>query len=764
MNKEKLQYFMHKYNGNKIYPLEIIRLFKTLTRIIFILILSIGLFGCQSKEEKFEKLKFKAEGYIKEKKWEEAKISLLAASDLKPDNAEIYLSLAEVFLNQQKFSEAVESYKTALNNNPHLNKARIQLASIYLLAREFENAESSANKVLEEDKDNEDALLILANIEAASSRKNIKKAKEIFNLVLRRNPESIGALSGLGALALTAGDLKTAEDFFIQALKINSNNTAVRVTLADLYSQQGRLDEAQQMAETLVKDNPENASLRYGLGEFLLKRGSTENAIAQYQEMLKITPLRNDARDRLYDIFLARGKKEEALKLTQDLKTTNDGHPALKYFQGRDAELAGKHSEAKQLYEASVAGMNNFPAAFRRLGLQELNAGEMEKGMQYLNQTIALDPGDIGARLMLAQLALGQKNLQQASEHVKQILMRYPKQLGANILRADISLFEGDMKAAREVYQFLVDNFPTNPTGYLKLALLEEKEKNFEQSIDDYRKVLNFDLAIGIPAQRLAGLLVMKQGLEKTIQEFTTLHDNSKNCKADYKLVLGVLTLSNQNDKDRMSKARELFSQAVEENPTLLGGYFGIAGIDARTGNLDSAIENYKKLLEKNKKHIATYMLLALAYEQQNKIEDAVSTYKQILEIAPKFAPAANNLAWLLADKVQGGDLDEALRLAQIAKEILPNVSGVSDTLGWIHFKRGSKAVALNFLEEAVEQEKKEKEESKINPEILFHLAQVQAAAGQLDKAKVTINQAISIIDEKNPLIASLAKFKSSLK
>ncbi len=763
MKNQKLRYFGSKYKGNIFSFREIIRFFHPLTSYFLLICLCFVLAACQNKEEKFEKLKQKAKEYSSLKKWEEAKISLLSASDLKPDDAQTYFDLAEIYMQQQKFSEAVESLKTCLNYDQKFKDARLQLSSIYLLAREYELAEDQAKKVLELDQENQHALLILANIEAASSRKDFKKARQIFQDVLKKNPQSVGALSGLGALSLTESDFQKAEDFFVQALKIDSNNTAVRITLADLYSRQGRLNESQEMAEDLIRDNPENTSLRYGLGEFLLKRGFTEEAIAQYQEMIKINPLRNDARDRLYDIYLARNKKAEANKLTADLKKTQPGHPSTKYFEGRDAELLGQTKEALDLFQSAVAGMNNFAPAYRRLGLQEINSGEVEKGIQHLNQAIALDPADIGARLMLAQLAIGDKNFTAASEHVKQILDKFPRQLGANIMRADIALFEGNSKAAREVYQYLVDNFPTNPTGYLKLALLEEKEKNFNDAIEFYRKVLTFDQAVSIPGQRLAGLLIMKQGLDKTIADFINYLNKSKRSKAEYKLILGALTLSNISDKDRIKKAKDYFSQAVEENPALLGGYFGIAGIDARSGNLDSAIINYKKLLEKNPKHIPTYMLLALAYEQKGKFQDAIETYRKVLDYNPRFAPAANNLAWLLTEKVKG-NLDEALKLAQIAKEILPNQSSVSDTIGWIHFKRGSKTIALSMLEEAIAQEKAEKDEDRINPEILFHLAQVQAAVGQNDQAKKSIAQAIEIAGEKHPLAGSFLKFKASLK
>ena len=52
-----------------------------------------------------------------------------------------------------------------------------------------------------------------------------------------------------------------------------------------------------------------------------------------------------------------------------------------------------------------------------------------------------------------------------------------------------------------------------------------------------------------------------------------------------------------------------------------------------------------------------------------------------------RFAAAANNLAWVLA--AHGGDKDKALALAQIATELVPEDPHVSDTLGWILYRRG---------------------------------------------------------------------------
>ena len=55
--------------------------------------------------------------------------------------------------------------------------------------------------------------------------------------------------------------------------------------------------------------------------------------------------------------------------------------------------------------------------------------------------------------------------------------------------------------------------------------------------------------------------------------------------------------------------------------------------------------------------------------------------------------------------------------LAQKAREANPNDPGIADTLGWIYFKKGIYATALDLLKESNEKFKGQ------NPTVLYHLA-----------------------------------------
>jgi tetratricopeptide (TPR) repeat protein len=63
-----------------------------------------------------------------------------------------------------------------------------------------------------------------------------------------------------------------------------------------------------------------------------------------------------------------------------------------------------------------------------------------------------------------------------------------------------------------------------------------------------------------------------------------------------------------------------------------------------------------------------------------------MEAYERVLAVNPRFAPAANNLAYLLIEN--SGDKERALQLAHTAKEVAPEDPNISDTLGWILHQR----------------------------------------------------------------------------
>ena len=103
-------------------------------------------------------------------------------------------------------------------------------------------------------------------------------------------------------------------------------------------------------------------------------------------------------------------------------------------------------------------------------------------------------------------------------------------------------------------------------------------------------------------------------------------------------------------------------------------------------GKTDQATKEFEAVLAKDSKVMQAHMMLGIIREGLKEYEQAQSHYEAALKLNPRFAPAANNLAWILVE--HGGNLDVALSHAQMAREQQPNDSHIADTLGWVYYKK----------------------------------------------------------------------------
>jgi Flp pilus assembly protein TadD len=123
-------------------------------------------------------------------------------------------------------------------------------------------------------------------------------------------------------------------------------------------------------------------------------------------------------------------------------------------------------------------------------------------------------------------------------------------------------------------------------------------------------------------------------------------------------------------------------------------------------------------------------------HQQKGDVPKARSAYEKIIAIEPKFVPAANNLAYIYSET--GGDMDKALKLAQMAKEGAPEDPQIADTLGWILYKMGNYDWALGYLKESA---------SKLadNAEVQYHLGMTQYKLGNAEEAKRALEAALTL-------------------
>jgi Tfp pilus assembly protein PilF len=150
---------------------------------------------------------------------------------------------------------------------------------------------------------------------------------------------------------------------------------------------------------------------------------------------------------------------------------------------------------------------------------------------------------------------------------------------------------------------------------------------------------------------------------------------------------------------------------------------------------LPEARANFEKVIERQPGSVAAHTIVAILYEMEGNPAEARKRYERVLQIDPTAAVAANNLAYAYAE--EGGNLDVALQLAQTAKQKLPEVPEITDTLGWVYYKKELPAMAVPMFEAAIAK-------SPENPIYRYHLGLAHLKAGDRRKARTALEYIVN--------------------
>ena len=219
--------------------------------------------------------------------------------------------------------------------------------------------------------------------------------------------------------------------------------------------------------------------------------------------------------------------------------------------------------------------------------------------------------------------------------------------------------------------------------------------------------------------------------LQKCDQQLAQVGDNPGVAAIIFDLKGGLYLA--QGDK---SQAEASYRLALEKEPNFMRPFYELARIYLADKKEDQAIDQYTAILAKDPKQLSAHMMLGTIYDVQRRFDMSEKHYRKALDLNPNFAPAANNLAYLLA--AQDKDVNEALVFARKAKEKLPNDPNVMDTLGLVYYKKG-------FYDNAIAEFRGSLEKIPENATVHYHLGMAYYKKGESDRARTSLKKALRL-------------------
>ena len=197
-------------------------------------------------------------------------------------------------------------------------------------------------------------------------------------------------------------------------------------------------------------------------------------------------------------------------------------------------------------------------------------------------------------------------------------------------------------------------------------------------------------------------------------------------------MLVAAAYASSQN----LPQAEKSLVKAIEIDPSLMPAYGMLGRIYLLEHKLDAAKAQFEIMIAAQERPVGRLIMVGMIEQMQNRLPEAERAFERALKLDPRAGVAANNLAWIYAER--GASLDTALQLAETAKAAMPDQPEVNDTLGWIYFKKDMLPSAIAAFQHTLELDPK-------NGPASYHLALAYQKSGNRVDARRFLEQCLKL-------------------
>jgi tetratricopeptide (TPR) repeat protein len=759
--------------------------------LVSILIISLGLSGCKNAETSKTEHVQRGEAFLKEKKFQEASLEFRNAIQIDDRMASAHWGLAQAFEGLQRWAEMLDELKRTIDLDANNLDARVKLGTYYVGANAIRKspelvaeAERLAKEVLQKDANHISGHILMADVLYAQDKRDEALAE--LNRAIELDPKRVESILALAKYYVRLGNVAKAEEVFRQAISTNENSALAHSEYGKFLVQMGRGDQAEGEFRRAVEVDPTNRDARFVLASYYLVNKRLDKAEEAYKALAELDKDRPDGRAILADFYSSIGRYDDAVAIYQDIVAKSADYTRARYrlseIMLQRGDVRGASEQAEAVLKANPRDMQALLLRSRislqrgdaraatedlkevlkqepnsRTGLYfmadaHFRSGKIEQARAFAADLVKYYPDYLPAKLMQVQLNLAAKDPQAAVTQANELIDRLGKEAPsadaspqlltelrtkALTARGIAQLQLGKVKQAREDLTAARDLSPNASSSYSNLALAALGENKTDEATALYERALAID---STDFDALNGLINNVYSKQNRLDLAHARVDQALSARADSP-ALHYLKAHVYGYEHNAQGAEGELRRALELDPNYLAAYFDLAALFVNTQQQERAIAEYRKIIERRPDDASTYTLIGMLEDSRKNTDAAIENYRKALELDPNSAIAANNLAWAYA--VYGkGNLDEAVALAQGVVQRYPDVPGFVDTLGWIYYKKGLHAPAVEQLQKVVAK-------AGDSASYRFHLGMALAGKGDKAAAKRELEQALKLGEQQ---------------
>ena len=777
------------------------------------------------------------------------------------ETTDLQILRGSAYLGLNKLEEAKQAFQSILASKPDDARALIGMTRYAVSSNDLPAAMRLINQAVAKNPTSADGWKLKADLARAGG--DTESARKAYDETVKLKPRDPTALLARANLLIVMKKFVEAKADVDAAQKISPGIPLVYYTQALLDFSEGKNPAAMEAIQHVLQVAPGHQPTILLAGAIETAIGSYEQAEQHLRKFLQVDPSNVYARKLLATALLKNGQPKDAITILAPAINDGQTDPQLWMIAGESLLQSRDFGKANEYFEKANTLVPNAPLVHTAMAMSQMGQGDNGKAIAELETAASLDDKTTrpGVALAMAQLRL--KHFDKAMLAVQALEKKHPNDPQVFNLKGGVYLGMNDVVNARASFVKALAITPTYFPAIENLARLDIQDRKPDQAKKRFETVLAADpksvpamtalaglaQAAGQPGETVAwlekasavngadvdpalrlGRYYLQSGAKDKAtalaQKLFAANDKNvdvidlmgqvqanngdmpgalltfrrlatlKPTSALAQLRIASVQIAMKSDSDAIAT----LTKAVFLEPDNLNAQLGLAGLQAKNGDLESALKVARQIQKQRPRELIGFVLegdvllaqknapaAQKAYEQgiaiqnsgplmvklhqsmqlannakaaddrllqwltDNPADTAVRIYlgdsflsrRQIkpaigqYETALKSAPQNVTALNNLAYAYQLEKDPRALEMAENAMKIEPNNPRIMDTLGWILVEKGNDARGLGLLQKA----------SSLlpdNEDIRFHFAVGLSKSGDQAGAKKELNALIA--------------------
>jgi putative PEP-CTERM system TPR-repeat lipoprotein len=507
------------------------------------------------------------------------------------------------------------------------------------------------------------------------------------------------ALRGEAHLALE--QYFDAQRSFTQAWELNPRSSSAILGRVHVALLEGELEKATALAEEAVEVAPKSPRAWYLKGVLAQSVGDYTGALSDMTQAAELLPAYLPAQIGRVNLLLRLGRVREADAVAGTVRETYPNDPRSHYLRAVVKTKLGEERAAEESLQEGASLIARFPRELIEshrptlllAGIIAFTLKQWEQAQDYLSIYLAEDGTATGPRVLLARIALEQRNEpEQAIRLLESAVQREPGNIQALSILAEAYMKTGQHLLAAQALRSASEQRKDDITLRTQQAVNEFGLGRRDDAIDALSEVFNARPELSNAGATLVVMQLQERAYDAALDSARKLLLREPD-NLSYVNLLGAAAFANGD----LDTARWAFELALTIDPSFYPARTNLAELLLQDGDVELARGHLQRVLDEQPEEVNTLMLMARSHEIDGDQEQALKLSERALAADPGAIDVAIYQSELL---LRMREPEKAVRVAESVEVRTdnPDDADLLATLSRAYIASGRRATAQVVL------------------------------------------------------------------